>query len=139
MNAIIVNKMTKICDNLPYQLRVKILAGIVHRSTIKSMSSNSSKTDPFSLKFGKYPFPHAEVSAIKQFLNLYDSSILSECTLYVIRRKLSGPSGVSIYGNARPCNGCMSAIRQYNIRSIIYSTDAGSFTKESQYFFNDYK
>ena len=131
--------MTLTCDNLPYQLRVKILAGIVHRRTIKSMSSNSLKTDPFSLKFGKYPFLHAETSAIKQFLNLYDSSILAECTLYVIRRKLSGPGGISIYGNARPCNGCMSAIRHYNIRSVIYSTDAGSFTKESHYFFNDYK
>ena len=136
MSRKIISKLTYLCDNLPYQTRVKIIAAIADKNKIYSISSNKLTTDPFHLKWNPYPYPHAEVSVIKQFISIYDQEELKNCTLFVIRRKalpISHNLNIEIYGHAKPCIHCREALQYYKIPKIIYSTDEQTFIKIREY------
>jgi tRNA(Arg) A34 adenosine deaminase TadA len=136
VNTKIISRLTCIADSLPYQHRVRILAALVDKNKIWSVSSNKTVSDPFHLKFNDYPFPHAEVSAIKQFIKVYDIEYLQRCTLYVIRRKyhFNDNNKTTIYGDSRPCDNCMKAISYYKIPKLVYVNDRQVFIEERRFY-----
>ena len=49
---------------------------------------------------------------------------LSDCKLYVLRVKWQPPYKKELMiANSRPCRGCTLAIKTFNIRETIYTTD----------------
>jgi deoxycytidylate deaminase len=56
---------------------------------------------------------HAETNALKRLKSDAD-------TLFVVRRDMNGRLTM-----AKPCNVCMAAIRQTNIRKIFFSNERG--------------
>jgi tRNA(Arg) A34 adenosine deaminase TadA len=109
----------------------KVAAAIYVKNSLIILGHNKSKTDPWAARFAKNPdadFPHAEISAIKRTINhfrgeKYARDILESATLYVCRVKRITQYGEYIWGSAKPCSGCMEAIRIYNIKRVVYSLD----------------
>jgi tRNA(Arg) A34 adenosine deaminase TadA len=91
---------------------------------------NTYKTHPLQAKYGvnsESVHVHAEISAIIQALNWKarqkgthyrnkDICDLSDFTLYVARVLKNGQPA-----NAKPCEGCMSAIKEFGIREIYWT------------------
>lgn len=113
----------------------KIAATLVYRNrTIICTCTNVKKTHPLQSKYSSHPKAvhlHAEnhciVTALRQGLSVDD---LSKCSLYIARTKL--PPGISddvvdnyIRALAMPCEGCTSAIVDFRINTVFYTTDTG--------------
>lgn len=117
----------------------KVAAGILVKNTLFIIGYNKNKTDPWAARFAKNPeadWIHAEVSAIKNTINhfrgeRYAREILKNATMYVCRVKKENQYGLDYtWGLARPCTGCMSAIKEYEIKRVIYSEDGtGNFNE----------
>lgn len=61
---------------------------------------------------------HAEISALAQLERMNIDT--SRVDLFIYRKCKSRESGM-----ARPCAACMAAIREYKIKNLFYSSDAG--------------
>lgn len=100
-------------------------AAIVKRNRVLGFGCNRMKTHPMQARFGKNGdaiFLHAEINAIRNSLKSYRIEDLAGSTLVVLRRTSKK------YGMSRPCNGCMKAILEFDIKSVIYSTDTDFVT-----------
>lgn len=105
----------------------KIAACIVYKGSIISIGHCSYKTHPLQARYGRNAhsiFLHAEVDAlIKARSRVLKRGIsLKKCTMYVARVKR--PSAFSdqwTTGLAKPCDGCMKAIRGAGITNIVYT------------------
>lgn len=123
----------KIAQSNPVQYLPRLAAMIVRRGKVISVGINERKTDPFQLQFAKNQhatFKHAEISAIKTAWQEAFPNTLRGCLLYVARAKYLDISKQKfVWGNARPCCGCMKAISMMNkknkleISGVIYTTD----------------
>ena len=121
--------------------RSRVMAAIVFKKTLVIFGNNLEKTDPMQkLHSGSEhkAFIHAEMMAIKRALNHFrgDSSRLKDATLYVMRAKKekgngSKPSKSWIWGNSCPCKGCARAIKDYEIKRIVYSLDVDNTCGEA--------
>jgi len=85
---------------------------------------NSYKTHPLQKQFGRNKhsiYLHAEIAALVMALSTYARGLLSDSTLYVVRAKFNPETERFVYGLAKPCPGCMRAIKYYGIKRIVYS------------------
>lgn len=86
---------------------------------------NRAKTHPLQAKYAKNPkaiYIHAEIDVIRQAMKIYSEKDFINSTLYVARIKRPKPQSKEwIWGLAKPCKGCMSAIEAFNIGRIIYT------------------
>lgn len=115
---------------------------IVYHNRIIGRGSNSDKTDPSQKHYNRErnlnknsnkPIRHsrhAEISALKNVPYPIASTIdWSKVKVYIYR---ISPGHDLHMGMARPCAGCMKALREKGIRRIYYSTKDG-FAKEELY------
>lgn len=106
----------------------RIVALLVYKNNI-AWGQNQSKSHPFQAQYGKNTeaiYLHAEVDAIKNMLRHMDPDEMRRCTLYVARAKWDGGDKKNmIYGEAKPCSGCQSAITAFQIKKVVYTTDNG--------------
>lgn len=114
----------------------RVMAALVFKKTLVIYGNNEEKTDPMqrwhSLDTEK-SFIHAEIMSIKRALNHFrgDRTRLADATLYVVRaKKASGngskPSDSWMWGNSKPCAHCDHAIKEYNIKRIVFSLDGNN-------------
>lgn len=119
-------QIAKVISRMSTHHRFKVGALIVHKNKLISAGTNSNKSHPVQKRYDKvrgfktYHGCHAEVRAI---LNS-KLSTLTDCTVYVYRETKNGT-----LGNSRPCPACLKMIRDYDIKTIYYTTDNG-FCKE---------
>jgi tRNA(Arg) A34 adenosine deaminase TadA len=115
----IFNVLLKYNSIHPNDLRCQHIAGVFYKRTLISVGFNQRKSHPIQKRFGRNEYSiylHAELDAIASALRIIDSSVLSDCTLAVIR--------VDKVGNiisSKPCNGCLRAIAAFNFRKVIHS------------------
>lgn len=64
---------------------------------------------------------HAEIDVMRKVLK---RNRKNKINLYIVRASESGE-----YRNSAPCNTCVSILKRYNIRMIVYSKDDGSLEK----------
>lgn len=108
---------------------------ITYKRHILAATSNSSKTHPrqayYNHKFrefrqGSKPCAHslhAEIAAINSISYPVGKQInWKEVNVYVYR---IAPGLPNQRGMARPCDGCMAALRELGIRNIYYTTSEG--------------
>jgi deoxycytidylate deaminase len=120
---------------------VKVAACIVHKNRIISFGVARYKSNPFQLKFAKNPesiFFHAETAVIKNALGEVTVDVLRRSYLYVcrVRSFSSNFPNTWVYGNAKPCQGCMKAILEFQIKDVYYSENeliAKSLFKEEAF------
>ena len=104
----------------------KMAAGIIYKNRLISIAHNSMKSHSFQKKYGRNVdaiYFHAEVHAIYKaiqsgFNNFHKSELI------VVRSKWdSSNKNIRKLGLAKPCEGCLSCIKDFNIRKVIYSLD----------------
>jgi len=131
MNGKIIRTVENIAASAERFSSAKVGAVLAIRNEIISIGFNQKKTHPLQRRFSKNEdciYLHAEIDAIKNALRLNDPELLSKCTLYVSRVKcVSTHDKTLILGIAKPCAGCMKAIRKYRIPEVIYSTDENTY------------
>jgi tRNA(Arg) A34 adenosine deaminase TadA len=113
-------------DNAPDE-GSKHAAAIVYKNEIISIGWNEYKTHPFQVEFSKKEekyFLHAEVSAIRKSLNHISTEELKKSTLYVARVMKNGGWGFSC-----PCDGCKMAITAFDIKHVIYTNSASTYSR----------
>ncbi|SVE26487.1 uncharacterized protein METZ01_LOCUS479341 [marine metagenome] len=107
--------------------RFKLACAIVYRKTIITIGTNSYKTHPIMSEYGVNEdsiYLHAEIDAINKALKLISKKQLAQCDLYILRvKREQGVESAWIRGLAKPCSGCMKAIKQYKIRKVYYTKD----------------
>lgn len=104
-----------------------IASALVYRGNVISFGINQMKTHPYQRKYGRNTesiFWHAETNALyiadkKLHFDKFDKSVI-----YVVRTKWDGTDKKNlINGLAFPCEGCIRCIKNYGIKSIIYTLD----------------
>jgi tRNA(Arg) A34 adenosine deaminase TadA len=113
----------------------RIVAAITYKNELVSIGIPSPKTDPFQARFASNPdsiYPHAEVMAIKKALKEITIFEMSKSTLLVCRIKgMRIKTGIiTIYGNAKPCRGCQSAIAAFEIPKVFYTVESAELKWE---------
>lgn len=120
-------QIARVISRMSTHHRFKVGALIVHKNKLVSAGTNSNKSHPVQKRYDKargfktHHGCHAEVRAI---LNS-KLDTLTDCTVYVYRETKNGT-----LGNSRPCPACLKMIRDYDIKTICYTTDSG-FCKET--------
>ncbi|MEM4396735.1 MAG: hypothetical protein QXR30_03695 [Candidatus Woesearchaeota archaeon] len=106
----------------------RILAAIYINKRFLTFGTNSRKSNPFQLKYGKNIesiYFHAETNAIKRAIDLigFEELKKSRTTLFICRVKKMPNNRNFIWGISKPCRGCMTAIIDMNINNVIYTLD----------------
>ena len=108
---------------------------ITYKGRVIGRGSNSDKTDPLQKfynkersfnKCGKQPVKHsihAEIAALKSIPRSIQESIdWSKVKVYIFR---ICPGKKLHMGLARPCAGCMKALRDKGVQKVFYTTNDG--------------
>jgi len=107
----------------------RLAAGVIYKNQLVGVGVNSYKTHPFQTKYAKNPHAvhlHAEVAAIKNSLSRIDIDDLKKSTLVVVRVKRKDTKDKEwIEAMAKPCNGCMRAIAEFDVKNVVYTTEEG--------------
>lgn len=105
----------------------KIAAIMTYKRSIVSIGVNKLKTHPVQKQFGKNSksiYLHAEIMAIVSSLNLLNKEDLKRTSLFVFRVKRPHKTSKEwVDGLACPCDGCKTAIMEFQIPRIVYSTN----------------
>jgi len=103
--------------------RIKIGSVLVKNKDVVSVGQNMLKTHPAQHRYNKclpYNMPadhvHSEINCISKAR----PDLLRGSTLYIFRRDRNGNVAM-----CRPCNACMQAIRDAEIKEIYYSIPNG--------------
>ena len=115
----------------PYK-HTKTVSFLVYRGKVVNFGINSDKTSPMQNKYRlrtelKYienfiDKEHSEVNCLRKV----DENInFDKCELVIISKKRDGN-----FRLARPCDVCMSAIKDFGISKIYYTNKIGTFTFE---------
>lgn len=119
----------------PRVANARIIAAIYIKNELVSIGFNQHKTSPMAVRYAKNPNAeciHAEVDAIHRAALTFTGPLSKrnellkkqKTTLYVVRSKaVDYNHRASIWGNAMPCNGCMKAIKDFNINRVVYTMD----------------
>lgn len=99
---------------------------VVGKSIISVGANDKDRSHPLQKKYNAFRFNddkckhsiHAEIDAITKAKNQIDD--FSDAKLFVYRLQKNGNLGI-----ARPCKGCMEAIKDFGIKEIYYSTNEG--------------
>ena len=118
-------KMTRdVCDT---GKKSQIAAAITRRGNIVSFGYNNyNKSHPFQKKYSKNEsciFWHAETHAIHNALR--NGQDVSGCDLHITRSKThkTPQKDYLVTGLAKPCRGCMRAIKEHGIANVYYTTE----------------
>jgi len=131
-----VDKHSKFLDNLQDycfkgDMKTYLAAAVVHRGKVIARGNNQKKSHPIQQQFAKNPeaiFLHAEVDALYKASRILTPSELAKATLYIARKKHPGPrTNEVVWALSKPCDGCQKAIKYYNIKEVVYSTDNGNY------------
>jgi tRNA(Arg) A34 adenosine deaminase TadA len=124
--------------DLPKVAGARVVAALVYKNKVVAWGYNSKKTHPLQGKFGRNRdsiYLHAEIDAIKNGISelacrantskhYVDVSELSRYTLYVARAKCAPHNKqIMLFGEAKPCEGCMEAIEHFNLKRVVYTAD----------------
>jgi tRNA(Arg) A34 adenosine deaminase TadA len=107
----------------------RLAAGIVYKGSMVAVGlNNSEKSHPFHARAADFRshkiYPHAETSCILKAIKTLSTREMSKATLYVARIKHPHAyTPAFVWGMARPCDACQSAIRQYGNPKVVYTTD----------------
>jgi deoxycytidylate deaminase len=105
----------------------RIAACVVYKNELISVGVCSYKTHPLQRRYGRNQhsvYLHAEVDAIIKAQKRVEARGISlkKCTLYVARVKRPAAFATSfIAGLAKPCEGCMKAIREAGIGKVVFT------------------
>lgn len=108
--------------------KARVVAALVQRGEIISFGFNNLKSHPFQAKYATNTdqiYFHAETHAIKNAIKLGNRDIISKCEIIIVRAKMDIKKNW-FYAMAKPCDGCMRCIRDFNLKKIIYTNDDGS-------------
>ena len=97
------------------QFRCQHIAGIWLKGALIAVGVNQRKTHTLQLKYGKNKWTlylHAEVDAIKNFLQTHRVASLRTARMYVYR---------SGFRSSKPCLGCQRAIANFGIRKVYWT------------------
>ena len=111
--------------------RSKHSAVIVYKNEVISLACNKIKSHPFQKRYSKANeaiFLHAEVSAIHNALKKVTLKELSKSTMYVCRVRINNDNK-SFFSYSKPCDGCMRAIAEFDIKNVMYTDESGEFIK----------
>lgn len=109
----------------------RVSAAIVQKSRIISIGVNSTKSSPFQAKYAANNlsiFLHAEIAAIKNATRYLEVEEFSKTSLYICRVKTDVLTNESIFGMSKPCPGCTRAIVEFNIKTVLHTTDDGKWS-----------
>lgn len=128
MNPKILNNLTRLAVKNPgVRNQFKFSAAIVHKKQIIAIGKNSYKTHPLMAEWGQNEESiclHAEIDAIKNALRKVSVDHLEKCDLYVVRvKRPTYDSDDWVHGLAKPCDGCLRAIANFNIKNVYYTRD----------------
>lgn len=115
-----INKLLEIARDLPKVFGVQVVAAIYKGNRLVAYGFNKPKTHPFQRRWASHPlalYSHAEVDAIRKALK--NGEDLTRCTIYVARWTNEGPA------IARPCEGCMCAIKSFGFKQAYWTTRDG--------------
>lgn len=107
---------------------VRVAAGIMLKPTIFVIGKNINRTDPLAAAYGKNPdaiYIHAEINAIKKVISLCKGvkeakKRLRGATIYIARVKQVDRDNVFLPAISKPCDGCLRALKEYNIKKMVY-------------------
>lgn len=127
----ILKSLFQIARDIPSEAvphRTRHAAAVVIRNNIISYGINEMKTHPFQAQYSKNEeaiYWHAETRAIHNALKIIDEKDLRKATLYVARVKIDENMNkkTEIIGASKPCCGCMKAIRDFQIKEVVYTED----------------
>ena len=112
-----------------------IAAAIVYRNKIISFGINQSKTHPYQMRYGRNKesiYWHAETNALYIADKKLGFDKFHNASLYIARMKWNGTDKKTlVHGLSLPCDGCMRCIKEYGIKSIIYTLDQVEGEKEN--------
>lgn len=111
--------------------RSKHSAVIVYKNDVISLACNKSKSHPFQKRYSKASeaiFLHAEVAAIHNALKRVSLKELSKSTMYVCRVRIN-KENKPFFSYSKPCDGCMRAIAEFDIKNVMYTNEKGEFIK----------
>ena len=91
-------------------------AVLYKRGHIISIGYNQKKTPPRAMRFYDYPYLHAEAVCIVRSLDVD----IHNATLACVRLNRQGD-----IMHSRPCEGCISMMKEYGITTIVYSSKTG--------------
>jgi len=117
-------------DNSSRELRTSLSACIVKKGKKIAFGFNQMKSHPFQAEYGKNDqsiFWHAETHCI--FNALRRGEDLTGSTLYVSRAKKTKPRGKWVFGLSQPCPGCIKAIIDHGIDTVVFTTDDNTLLK----------
>ena len=129
------NRLVKMYDDIytdkPYK-HTKTVSFLVYRGKIVNFGINSDKTSPLQNKYrlrtdlkkidNFIDKEHSEINCLRKT----DNSVnFDKCDIVIISKKRSGE-----FRLARPCDVCMSAIKDYGITNIYYTNRNGTFSYE---------
>jgi len=116
--ARLAQKLFEISVDSPKICRSRCVAAVVKNRKIIAIGKNSLNSTRLARRFKKNEdavYEHAEISAIKKGIRTgkhFD-------TIFVVRAIYR--DGDWLTANAKPCPGCLGAIRHFNIRNVFYS------------------
>lgn len=104
----------------------KIGAVVVVKQRVVAVGANNTRSHPLQKQYNLHRFDddsckhttHAELNALMRAERIVDD--LSFAKIFVFRTLKNGA-----FGNARPCAGCMAAIKDFGIRHVNYTTNDG--------------
>lgn len=97
----------------------RIGAVLINNGIVLAKNYNKLKTHPKMLEYSEYPYVHAESACLLSLknINLKDYKNL---TMYTARVTLNGRIAI-----AKPCCDCIKMMKDYNVKSAIYTTKYG--------------
>lgn len=106
--------------------RSRLAAMLVYKNDVIAVGYNKRKSHPLAKRFRKHDeaiYLHAEIMTLNRANKCLTPEQLSKSELYVLRIKKS-ECGKTIWGLAKPCEGCMEAIKHFKIKKVHYTNNA---------------
>ena len=127
-NISTLNQLAAMARDLSPVASSRIFASLYYKNKPISYGYNHMKSHPFQAHWAKNDdaiYWHAETHAIWNALRICDEDDLKKMTLYVSRARRPEDGNLKnwIWGNSRPCEGCMSCLTKYNIKRVVYTLD----------------
>jgi tRNA(Arg) A34 adenosine deaminase TadA len=123
--------LQKVAEAVEPVARCRLAACLVYKNQIVSIGTNKNKSHPFARRFAKHEeaiYLHAETDCIRNALKHISVEELSKCSMYVLRVKRPDKKPHNwTTGIAMPCEGCMKAIAQFDIKRVYYTIEEGKY------------
>lgn len=117
--------LSKVALSIDAVASARLAACIVYKNEIISFGINQKKTHTFQAKYSKNPQAihlHSETDCIKNAMRFLTLKELSKSTLYICRVRHSPFNNQKVVqGLAKPCEGCMKAIVNFDLKRVVYT------------------